>query len=254
MIDEAIYFGLTDVLRVMKTSTTTTQAQSTILDGMGDGYVRSIAIIDSIGREQETLFISEGALTFLLGRSRTEAGKGLNRLIHNQILPSIHRTGKYEVQPAHTPAAIAPAPTTQLSRLDILQIAMAAEHERQEAVDKNLLLEAKIELDSALVAFANAVQSADENILIGVLAKSLGEIGPNNLIALLRYKKVLITSINRTKHNTPFQRYIDAGYFIVDENTVKINGKTRLSFTSKVTPKGQVWLTNKYYEWQNVVA
>jgi anti-repressor protein len=252
MIDEAIYFGLTDVLRVMKTSTTTTQAQSTILDGMGDGYVRSIAIIDSIGREQETLFISEGALTFLLGRSRTEGGKGLNRLIHNQILPSIHRTGKYEVAPAvaalpvaPTVAAIAPAVPSDYREAMMLAI---------DLYDSRTALKVQIESDAPLVAFANAVQSADENILIGVLAKSLGDIGPSNLMALLRYKKILITSTNRTKHNTPFQLYIDRGYFVVDEGTIEVKDKTRLTFTTKVTPKGQIWLTNKYYEWQSVAA
>ena len=47
---------------------------------------------------------------------------------------------------------------------------------------------------------------------------------------------------------------IDAGYFVVDESTIEINNKIRLTFTTKVTPKGQIWLTNKYYEWQKLAA
>jgi prophage antirepressor-like protein len=61
VIDGAIYFGLADVLHVMKSSTTTTQAQAAILDGMGKGYVRSIPLATS-GGEQNLLFVSEGAL------------------------------------------------------------------------------------------------------------------------------------------------------------------------------------------------
>ena len=255
VIDGEIYFGLADVLKAMKSTTTTSQAQESIFDGLGKGHV-IVSTLSTLGGEQNLLFVDEAALTFLLSRSRTEAGKGLNRLIHTQILPSIRATGRYEVvKPAAiAPAAIAPAPTSsQLSRLDILQMAMAAEHELQEAVDKNLLLEAQIELDAALVVFANAVQSVDENILVGTLAKSLG-IGPNNLMGLLRCNRILMTSTNPAHHNIPFQLYINRGYFVVDEGTIEANGKTRLTFTTKVTPKGQIWLTNKYYQWQNVAA
>ncbi len=243
VIDEAIYFGLADVLRVMSSSTTTTQAQATILDGMGDGYVRSIGISDSIGREQETLFISEGALTFLLGRSRTEAGKGLNRLIHTEILPCIRKTGKYVAPIAPTTAPLA-IPTTFR---EAMMLAIDLE-------DSRAALQSKIDGDADRVVFANAVQSTDQNILIGTLAKSLGNIGPSNLMGLLRGNKILMTSTNPAQHNIPYQRYMDQGYFVVDESTIEVKDKTRLTFTTKITPKGQIWLTNKYYEWQSVAA
>lgn len=245
VIDGAVYFGLADVLRVMSSSTTTTQAQATILDGLGEGHVRSIPLVTP-GGEQNLLFVSEGALTFLLGRSRTEAGKGLNRLIHTEILPTIRKTGKY-VAPVAAPTVAAIAPAVPSNYREAMMLAI-------DLYDSRTALKVQIESDAPLVAFANAVQSADENILIGVLAKSLGDIGPSNLMALLRYKKILITSTNRTKHNTPFQLYIDRGYFVVDEGTIEVKDKTRLTFTTKVTPKGQIWLTNKYYEWQSVAA
>ncbi|MGL5075856.1 MAG: BRO-N domain-containing protein [Waterburya sp.] len=97
-VDGQIAFCLADCLRAMRTKTTTTAAKALIEEELGDGYVKSIPIVDALGREQDTLFISEPALTFLLGRSRTEAGKKLNQWLHSEVLPSIRRSGKYELQ------------------------------------------------------------------------------------------------------------------------------------------------------------
>ena len=241
MIDGAIVFGLADALKAMKSTTTTAQAQSLISEGLGDGYNIVVPIADSIGREQDTIFVFEAALTFLISRSRTAIGRGLNKLIHTEILPSIRKTGRYEVA---NPAPTAPAVPSNYREAMMLAI---------DLYDSKTALKAQIESNAPLVTFANAVQSVDENILVGTLAKPLG-IGPNNLMGLLRANKILMTSTNPAQHNIPFQLYINRGYFVVDENTVEVNGKTRLSFTTKVTPKGQVWLTNKYYQWLNVAA
>jgi phage antirepressor YoqD-like protein len=244
-IDGSIYFGLSDVLRVMKSSTTTTAAVAMISEGMGDGYVKSIIIPDAIGRAQETLFLSEGALTFLLGRSRTEAGKGLNRLIHTQILPTIRATGKYEVQPS--PPALPAMPKVPTTFREAMLLAIDLD-------DARAALQAKIDGDADRVGFALAIEKAEDNILIGTLAKTLGDIGPNILMGLLRGNNILMTSTNPAQHNIPYQRFISAGYFVVDENTIQVGNKTRLTFTTKVTPKGQIWLTKKYYEWQSIAA
>ena len=245
--DGEIAFCLIDVLNAMNSKTTTTAATTMICDGMGDGFVFETFIPDSIGREQITTFVREAALTYLLSRSRTKAGKTLNKLIHSEILPSVRKTGSYVAPTAPTAptvAAIAPAVPTNYREAMMLAI---------DLYDSSTALKVQIESDAPLVAFANAVQSIDENILVGTLAKSLG-IGPNNLMGLLRANKILMTSTNPAQHNIPFQLYINRSYFVVDENTIEVNGKTRLSFTTKVTPKGQVWLSNKYSEWQNIAA
>ena len=246
VIDEAIYFGLTDVLRVMKTSTTTTQAQEMILDGMGDGYVKSILIPDALGREQETLFLSEGALTFLLGRSRTEAGKGLNRLIHTQILPSIRKTGKFEVA-----QAVNTYPKFTLR--DALQAALASEESRLESERALAAAQQQIEEDADYTNFAKAIEVAEDNILVGTLAKTLGIVGPNVLMSLLRDRKVLIASKNPVSHNLPYQKYLDAGYFEVRQSVITIKDKKTLTFTPYVTPKGQIWISKKYHQWQEEI-
>jgi anti-repressor protein len=249
MIDGSIVFCMADVLRAMKSSTTTTQAQESILDGLGEGHVIVSTLLTS-GGEQSLIFIDEAALTFLLSRSRTEAGKGLNRLIHTQILPTIRATGRYEVAPpvALLPSAAPAIPPTALA------LAPAVPADYREAMLLAIDLHYRIESDAPLVEFAKAVQKSDESVLVGTFAKTLGDVGPNILMGILRGNGILMTSTNPAKHNIPYQTYIDQGYFVVDEGTVQTGNKTRLTFTTRITPKGQIWLTNKYYEWQNVAA
>ncbi|MGI9142829.1 MAG: BRO-N domain-containing protein [Fluviibacter sp.] len=91
------WFVLGDVLSAMGSTTTVTAAKSDIEDGLGDGLVTSIPILDRLGRRQNTHIINESAVTFLLAQSRTDAGKRLNRQIHTEILPSIRKTGSYMV-------------------------------------------------------------------------------------------------------------------------------------------------------------
>lgn len=89
------WFVLTDVLKAMRTTTKNTEAIASIEQGLGDGFVVTLPISDSLGRAQQTAIIAESAATYLLSRSNTEAGRKLNRHIHVEILPSIRKTGAY---------------------------------------------------------------------------------------------------------------------------------------------------------------
>lgn len=231
---------------MFSSSTTTTAAAAMILDGLGDGLVFDIPIPDSIGREQNTTFILEAALTFVLTRSRTEAGKGLNKLIHTEILPSIRKTGKYEVaQTSITPP--------KFTLRDALQAALASEESRIETERALTAAQQQIEADADYTNFAKAVEVAEDNILVGTLAKTLGIVGPNILMSLLRDRKVLITSKNPVSHNLPYQKYLEAGYFEVRQSVVIIKDKKTLTFTPYVTPKGQIWISKKYHQWQEEI-
>jgi hypothetical protein len=57
----------------MGTKTRTNDAKALLKEELGDWYVTVVPIDDALGRQRETLFIAEPALTFLLGRSRTRA-------------------------------------------------------------------------------------------------------------------------------------------------------------------------------------
>ena len=76
-------------------------------------------------------------------------------------------------------------------------------------------------------------------------AKMLG-IGPNKLFKLLRQKHIFETNV----HNTPYQRYIAAGYFVTTLKSRMQIGVGQVFYAkTKVTNKGIIWLKNKLQFW-----
>jgi anti-repressor protein len=97
--------------------------------------------------------------------------------------------------------------------------------------------------------FADAVSASDESILIGQLAKLIRqngyEIGQNRLFEWMRENGFLIKSGSR--RNQPTQKAMDLKLFEVRERTVtNPDGSTRITLTTKVIGKGQVYFINKF--------
>ena len=97
--------------------------------------------------------------------------------------------------------------------------------------------------------FADAVSASDESILIGQLAKLIRqngyEIGQNRLFEWMRENGFLIKS--GSSRNQPTQRAMEMGLFEVKERTISNpDGSTRITLTTKVTGKGQVYFVNKF--------
>ncbi|EKH3703389.1 phage antirepressor KilAC domain-containing protein [Escherichia coli] len=107
--------------------------------------------------------------------------------------------------------------------------------------DKKAELEKQLALAAPKVEFADRVGEAS-GILIGNYAKVVG-IGPNKLFAWMRDHKILIAS--GARRNVPMQEYMDRGYFTVKETAVNTNHGIQISFTTKITGRGQQWLTRK---------
>ncbi|EEZ8465374.1 DNA-binding protein [Escherichia coli] len=107
--------------------------------------------------------------------------------------------------------------------------------------DQKAELEKQLALAAPKVEFADRVGEAS-GILIGNFAKVVG-IGPNKLFAWMRDHKILIASASR--RNVPMQEYMDRGYFTVKETAVNTNHGIQISFTTKITGRGQQWLTRK---------
>ncbi|EET8167063.1 phage antirepressor KilAC domain-containing protein [Escherichia coli] len=107
--------------------------------------------------------------------------------------------------------------------------------------DQKAELEKQLALAAPKVEFADRVGEAS-GILIGNFAKVVG-IGPNKLFAWMRDHKILIASGSR--RNVPMQEYMDRGYFTVKETAVNTNHGIQISFTIKITGRGQQWLTRK---------
>jgi len=135
------------------------------------------------------------------------------------------------------------APVAELSRIEILQLALESE---QRAVQ----LATKVQQDAPKVLFADAVATSSSTILIGDLAKILRgngiDIGANRLFERLRDEGFLIRR-QGTDRNMPTQRAMDLELFKVKETAVThSDGHVTVSKTPKVTGKGQAYFVNRY--------
>lgn len=115
--------------------------------------------------------------------------------------------------------------------------------------EKNRLLQQKIEADKPKVHFAESVEISKDSILVADLAKLLRqkgvEIGEHRLYKWLREEGYLIKS--GTEYNRPTQRSMELGLFEVKTgHRGSSDGTIKLTYTSKVTGKGQIYFINKF--------
>lgn len=119
-----------------------------------------------------------------------------------------------------------------LSRLEILQLAMQSEEERLRLEQEKRQLEHQLEEDAPLVAFAKQVEIAQDAISVAQAAKILGT-GQRRLFAFLRQ----IGWVSR--RNEPYQTKIEAGYLDVKLGSWEHpNHGLQQSVTALVTGKG----------------
>ena len=98
--------------------------------------------------------------------------------------------------------------------------------------------------------FADSVASYQSTILIGELAKILKangfETGQKRLFETLRQDGFLIKR-NGSDYNMPTQKAMELGLFEIKETVINNpDGSIRVSKTTKVTGKGQIYFVNRY--------
>lgn len=113
----------------------------------------------------------------------------------------------------------------------------------------NNALEHKIEQDKPKTIFADAVSTSRTSILIGDLAKLICQngvqIGQKRLFEWMRQNNFLIKS--GSSRNMPMQRYVEQGLFEIKESNVQNpDGSVRITKTTKVTGKGQIYFVNQF--------
>ena len=168
-------------------------------------------------------FINESELYFVLMRSRSEKAKPFRQWLTKEVLPSIRKTGNYNVTQSQfkIPQTYAEA-LLEAGRL-------ALENEK-------LITQAK-ENEPKVKAFNELMQSKDALDFL-TFSKVIG-IGRTKLFAKLRELDILRAD------NTPYQRYIDSGYFRVIESSYTQNDITRIYTKTMILPKGQKYIINK---------
>lgn len=115
--------------------------------------------------------------------------------------------------------------------------------------DTNKSLVEKIEADRPKTIFADAVSTSHTSILIGDLAKLICQngvqTGQKRLFQWMRENGYLMKT--GASYNMPMQRYIEQGLFEVKESSVQNpDGSVRVTRTTKVTGKGQLYFINKF--------
>lgn len=166
-------------------------------------------------------FLTEDGLYEVLMQSRKPIAKAFKKEV-KQILKTIRKHGMYATQ--DTIEAMLADPTTMIKTLQALQ----AEREAKELAQQQLQLQApKVEVYDRIVEANNLLD-------IGEVAKMF-EIGRNTLFRHLKEKRILMYN------NTPYQKFITAGYFIV-----KIVNKNGFNYPKTyVTAKGIEFLSDK---------
>lgn len=124
-----------------------------------------------------------------------------------------------------------------------------ADKQIEDLKSNNRLLEKKIEEDKPKTIFADAVSTSHTSILIGDLAKLICQngyqIGQKRLFDWMRDNGYLVKY--GSSKNMPIQRYLEQGLFEVKESNVQNpDGSVRITKTTKVTGKGQIYFVNKF--------
>lgn len=115
--------------------------------------------------------------------------------------------------------------------------------------DTNKSLVKKIEADRPKTIFADAVSASHTSILIGDLAKLICQngyqIGQKRLFQWMRDNGYLMVS--GSSRNMPKQKYVEQGLFEIKESNVQNpDGSVRITRTTKVSGKGQLYFVNKF--------
>lgn len=190
----------------------------------------------NIGRQGETNIINEYGLYSLVLASRKPEAKRFKRWVTHEVIPSIRKQGTYMTP--DTIEKVLMDPDT------IIKIATQLKEEQA----KRMAAEAQVEKQKPKVLFASAVEASETSILIGQLAKIITQngvkIGQNRLFEWLRDNGFL--GKKGAHYNEPTQYSMERGWFEVTERTFNNpDGSIRVTRTTKVTGKGQVYFINK---------
>nr|DAH78379.1 MAG TPA: repressor domain protein [Caudoviricetes sp.] len=183
-------------------------------------------------------FINESNLYKTIFQSRKESAERFTEWVTSEVLPSIRKNGGYIAGQENM--------TDDELMAKALMVAQNKIAERDKIIERK---QAKIEQMKPKEIFADAVAASHTSILVGDLAKLICQngyqIGQKRLFDWLRANGYLIKSGG--SYNMSMQRYVEQGLFEIKEsNLVNPDGSVRITKTTKVTGKGQVYFVNKF--------
>lgn len=233
--DNQPMFCLADVCKALEISHVTDVKNRLKQDGVGTAEV-----IDSMGRKQNATFINESNLYRVIFQSRKESAERFTDWVTSEVLPSIRKNGGYIVGQENL------SDDELLAKA--LMVAQSKIAERDRIISEK---QERIEQMRPKEIFADAVSTSKTSILIGDLAKLICQngfhIGQKRLFDWLRDNGYLMK--HGASRNMPVQRYVEQGLFEIKESNVQNpDGSVRITRTTKVTGKGQVYFVNKFLD------
>lgn len=165
------------------------------------------------------IIINESGLYSLILSSKLPKAKGFKHWITSEVLPSIRKTGTYSIE---RNSYMIEDPIERAKRW------IEEEQERQKLRIENSDMKPKAE-------FYDTVTDSKTAIPMDKVAKILDVkgMGRNNLFEFLRKYEIL------QSNNSPYQKYVDSGYFRVIEKSFKDDGgETKVYTKTLVYQKG----------------
>lgn len=214
-----VLFCLADICKALDLSTPA-KVVNAIKAEFELGELNSYSFDTGYGVKEFTM-ITEAQLYFVLMRSDKPTAKEFRKWVNTEVLPSIRKTGAYSTQ-QQIPKTYGEA-LLEAGRL-------ALENER-------LLTQAK-ENQPKIEAF-NELMSSNDSLDFLTFSKVI-KMGRNTLFKKLRELQIL------RQDNTPYQKYVDRGYFKVVETTYRYseNQKVGINYKTIIYPKGQTFIIN----------
>lgn len=225
-------FCLADVCKVLKLGN-----PSQVKTRLFGEVITNEVIPDSLGRQQEMIFINEDGLYDVILDSRKPQAKIFRKWVTSEIIPSIRKHGAYMTSETIEKALTSPD--------FLIKLATNLKEEKQKRIEA----EHKIQKDAPKVLFADAVCTSQRSCLVAELAKILQQngvnIGQNRLFTWMRENEYLCSK--GQYYNQPTQKAMELGLFELKQTSInKPDGSVLVTTTTKVTGKGQVYFVNKF--------
>lgn len=216
-----------------------TNPQKAVRDHCKTDGVTNRSVIDSIGRQQEAKFITEGNVYRLITHSKLPTAEKFESWVFDEVLPTIRKHGAYMTEQTLEQALTSPD--------FLIQLATKLKDEQE----KRKELENKIEHDKPLVTFATQISNIDGLIDMQQFAKLMKDenikIGRNKMFEWFRDNRYLISE--GLHMNEPYQQYLNMGLFAVREGFYKLPDGTKEPYLKTyITGKGQLYFTKKLKE------
>lgn len=197
----------------------------------------TVAIRDGNKGNPNMVIINESGLYSLILQSKMPKAKEFKKWVTKEVLPSIRKTGKYEMKNPND---------TILEIRDMMREFQKELHSKQ-----NQLENTKQELEKAQPAidFHKAVSKSPLDVSISDFAKEISKynnmvIGKNRLYKILR--KLGYLSNSTTNFNSPYQKWIDKGFFkVVEMKYLDAYDNEQTSIKLYVTGKGRTEIYQK---------